>query len=92
MTALTHPLDDVWLQNTLLELVALTLSKKQNEIKPTTPLFDSDDAFDSFGLMEFVLRLEDAFSLTIPDNHLDPDIFFSIETITNYLRQRLASE
>ena len=92
MTALTHPLDDVWLQNTLLELVALTLSKKQNEIKYTTPLFDSDDAFDSFSLMEFVLRLEDAFSLTIPDNHLDPDIFFSIETIMNYLRQRLASE
>jgi len=92
MTALTHPIDDVWLQKTLLELVALTLPKKHAELKLTTPLFDSDDAFDSFGLMEFVLRLEDAFSLSIPDNDLDPDIFFSLETIMNYLRQRLSYE
>ena len=92
MTALTHPIDDVWLQKTLLELVTLTLPKRQNEINLTTPLFGSDDAFDSFGLMEFVLRLEDTFSLTIPDNHLDPDIFFSIQTIINYLHQRLAPE
>jgi acyl carrier protein len=92
MMTMIYPIDDVFLQSTILELVTLTLHKKQNEIQLTTPLFASDDGFDSFGLMEFILRLEEAFNLSIPDEHLDPDIFYSVETIKGYLRQRLAGE
>ena len=92
MLTMTYPIDDVLLQNTVLELVTLTLHKKQNEIQLTTPLFASDDGFDSFGLMELILRLEEAFELSIPDEHLDPDTFFSVETIKGYLRRRLARE
>jgi acyl carrier protein len=79
------------LETTILELITLSLPKKRKKIKLNTPLFTSDDGFDSFGLMEFVLRLEEAFGLTIPDEDLDPDIFFSVETIINYLCRRLVT-
>jgi acyl carrier protein len=45
--------------------------------------------FDSVALLEFILRLEDTFNLSLPDEDLDPNIFHSPETIVAYLRTRL---
>jgi FkbH-like protein len=56
------------------------------------PLLSSEAGFDSFALLEFVLRLEDAFSISIPDEDLDPEIFHSMRTIAAYLRKRLEAE
>jgi acyl carrier protein len=77
------------LEETVLQLVAVTLDKKPGQIKPDAPLFSSQEGFNSFALMEFVLRLEDTFGLSIPDEDLDPDIFYSVQTIASYLRVRL---
>jgi len=77
------------LEETVLKLVAVTLDKKLDKIKPDAPLFSSQEGFNSFALMEFVLRLEDTFGLSIPDEDLDPDIFYSVQTIASYLRVRL---
>lgn len=80
------------LENTIIQLVASTLGHKPRQFKSTTPLLSSQIDFDSFALMELILRLEDTFGLTIPDEDLDPDIFYSIETITAYVRVRLAQK
>ena len=38
--------------------------------------------------MEFVLRLEDAFEIQIPDEDLKPEVFGTIQTVTEYVRKR----
>lgn len=81
----THPS----LETKILALVADTLNRKPGKIKPDDPLLPGHDGFDSFSLMEFVLRLEDTFGLNIPDEDLDPDIFYSVKTITAYVRDKL---
>ena len=77
------------LEDVVIDLVTTTLGKKSDSVKPEDPLFSTQTGFDSFSLMEFVLRLEDAFSISIPDEHLDPDIFASVNTIVTYVQTRL---
>lgn len=73
---------------TVSQLVASTLNKK-NGIGPDAPLFSTQEGFDSFGLMEFVLQLEETFDISIPDDDLDPDIFYSVNAIVAYLLDKL---
>jgi acyl carrier protein len=80
------------LQDVIAELVASSLGKKRNSIGPEAPVFSSQEGFDSIGLMELVLRLEDTFGLSIPDEDLDPDIFYSVRTIASYVHSRLQGE
>ena len=56
---------------------------------PDTPLFSSPERFDSFALLELVIRLESAFDLSIPDEDLDPEAFSSPRSIASYLLTRL---
>jgi len=77
------------LEETVMDLILSTLDKKSAGLKPDDPLFSGQASFDSFSLMEFVLRLEEAFSINIPDEDLDPDIFQSVKTIVAYVQRRL---
>lgn len=77
------------LGETVIKLVASTLNKKPKEIQPDVSLFSTKSGFDSFSLMEFVLQLEDTFDINIPDDDLDPDIFYSVTSIIEYLNTRL---
>lgn len=77
------------LEDVVIDLVTRTLGKKSDSVKPEDPLFSTQTGFDSFSLMEFVLRLEDTFGISIPDEHLDPDIFASVNTIVTYVQTRL---
>jgi acyl carrier protein len=77
------------IEQTVSQLVNNTLGQKSSQIKPDTPLFSSKLNFDSFALIELVLHLEQTFDLHIPDEDLDPDIFYSIETITAYVQNRI---
>jgi acyl carrier protein len=82
------PTRDVLLR-TVIELVAITVDDKRARIEPDTPLFSRVEQFDSFALMELVLRLERTFGLSIPDEDLDRDAFSSPLTIVTYLCGRL---
>jgi acyl carrier protein len=73
----------------VMDLVALTVDDKRARIEPDTPLFSRVERFDSFALMELVLRLERTFGLSIPDEDLDRDAFSSPLTIVTYLCGRL---
>jgi acyl carrier protein len=73
----------------VIELVVKTLGDRRVTIRPDTALFSSVKRFDSFMLVELVLRLEKAFGLCIPDEDLDPDTFSSPRAIAGYLEQRL---
>lgn len=72
-----------------MQLVVSTLGKKSGSVKPDDALLSSQAGFDSFSLMELVLRLEDTFGLSIPDEDLDPDVLHSVKTITSYVHGRL---
>ena len=77
------------LEDTVMDLILSTLDKKSAGLKPDDPLFSGQAGFDSFSLMEFVLRLEDVFGINIPDEDLDPDIFHSGKTIVAYVQRHL---
>ncbi len=77
------------LEETVARLVACTVGKKAGSIQPDTPLLSSQAGFDSYSLMELVLRLEDTLGFKIPDEDLDPDVFQSAKTIAAYLHSRL---
>jgi len=78
------------LENIVTQLVISALGKKLGSIGPDAPLFSSQSGFDSFFLLELVLRLEDTFGLSIPDEDLDPAIFRTVKSIAAYVRTRLA--
>ena len=82
--ALNDQVEDI-----IIRLAAATLGRKASSIKPNDPFFSSQAGFDSFSLMEFVLRLEDTFGINIPNEHLDPDIFYSVKTVASYLCAQL---
>ena len=70
---------------------ASALNVRPGKIKPGEALFAADKVFDSFSVLELVIRLEQAFGLSIPDEDLDPEVFFSVETIAAYVLDRLNS-
>jgi len=80
---------DQALEDTVACLATSALGKKPGHVGLDDPLLSGQAGFDSISLMEFVLRIEDAFSISIPDADLDPDIFYSVKTIASYLRARL---
>jgi acyl carrier protein len=76
------------LMRTVINLVARTINDQRVRIEPDTILFSSLP-FDSYALLEFVLRLETTFGLSIPDEDLDRDTFKSPHSIVMYLSGRL---
>lgn len=72
-----------------MDLIKASLDKESASFRPEDPLFSGEAVFDSFSLMEFVLRLEEAFGIDIPDEDLDPDIFHSVKTIVAYVQRHL---
>jgi len=85
-------IDNQKLMNTVIDLVVTTLAQNRVEIKPSTPLLSGRKLFDSYRLMEFILRLEDSFGIRIPNKDLDPDIFYTPRTIVRYLLNRMEKE
>ncbi len=79
---------DQALEDMVAHLAALALGEKSGPVGPDDPLLSGEAGFDSVSLMEFVLRLEDTFGVSIPDEDLDPDIFYSVKSIAAYLRAR----
>jgi acyl carrier protein len=77
------------LEDNIACLATLALGKKSGHIGPDDSLLYGQAGFDSISLMEFVLRLEDTFGISIPDADLDPDIFHSVKTVASYVRTRL---
>jgi len=86
--SLTHEV----LLKRVIDLAAITVDDKRAKIESDTILFTSSKTFDSFALLELVMRLESSFGLNIPDEDLDRDSFKSPGTIVEYLRGRLASD
>ena len=79
-------------EDKILTVVALTSGSKSRKIKLDDLIVSSQDGFDSFSLVEFVLRLEEAFGISIPDQDLDPDIFYSVRTVIAYILARLQQQ
>ena len=84
--------DNQRLIDRVIQLVGKSSGANKIRIKATTPLLSGQNVFDSYQLMEFILRLEDTFGIRIPDGDLDPDIFHSPRTIVDYLNSRLEQD
>jgi len=91
MTHSEHPTpsSQPGLEAQVLQLATAALGKR---IEPADSLLSGQAGFDSFGLLELLLRLEDAFGIRIPDQDLDVANFGSVETICAYISGRLAQD
>ena len=76
-------------QEIVIELASISLGRDSDAPGVDEPLYGTETGFDSFSLLEFILRLEDEFGIAIPDEDLDPQIFRSINTIVTYVLRRL---
>jgi len=72
----------------VIELAAISLGRSPNTFDMNETLYGTQSGFDSFALMEFILRLEEEFGITIPDQDLDPDIFASVKTVSDYVLEQ----
>jgi acyl carrier protein len=54
---------------------------------PAVSLFERG-VIDSFGVIELVARLEEAFQITIPDADMIPSSFETLEKIASYVASR----
>lgn len=73
----------------VIELASISLGRDLDTLAMDEPLYRTEAGFDSIALMEFILRLEDEFGISIPDEDLDPEIFHSINTIVTYVLRRI---
>lgn len=73
----------------VIELAAISLDRNTNTFDINESLYGTQSGFDSFALMEFILRLEEEFGITIPDQDLDPDIFASVKTVSDYVSKQV---
>lgn len=73
----------------VVDLVAATLGKNLARQAPSELLLSGRHPLDSVALLELVLRLEEAFGISIPDEDLDPDHFETVQTLAAYIRHRL---
>jgi acyl carrier protein len=76
-------------QERVSRLASDTLGRGANPPHMDEPLYGTEAGFDSIALMEFILHLEDEFGISIPDEDLDPEIFYSISTVATYVLRRL---
>jgi acyl carrier protein len=54
---------------------------------PSVSLFEKG-VIDSFGVIELVARLEEAFAITVPDADMIPRTFETLERIAAYVEKR----
>ncbi len=54
---------------------------------PTASLFEKG-VIDSFGVIELVARLEEAFGIAVPDQDMVPRTFETLERIAAYVERR----
>jgi acyl carrier protein len=79
-------------QGKVIELASLSLGRDLAASTMDELLYGTETGFDSIALMEFILRLEEEFNISIPDEDLDPDVFGSISTIVAYVLHRLDTD
>lgn len=79
-------------QEKVVELASISLGRGSDTPGVNELLYGTETGFDSFALLEFILRLEDEFGIVIPDEDLDPEIFHSINTVVAYLLRRMGEK
>ena len=77
------------MQEIVTKLAASALYVKTSKISADEALFSTKKVFDSFAMLELVICLEETFHISIPDEDLDPDVFYSVNTIATYIHDRL---
>lgn len=73
----------------VIELASMSLGRDLGISAVDELLYGTETGFDSIALMEFILRLEEKFGISIPDEDLDPEIFGTVKTIVAYVLRRL---
>lgn len=75
-------------QQKIIELASISLGRDLKISDVDEPLQSTKIGFDSIALMEFILHLEQEFEINIPDEDLDPDIFYTVDTVASYILRR----
>ena len=68
------------------KIVSETLGVEEKEVKPESKLVD-DLGVDSIGMLDLLLKFEDEFNISIPDQ--DAEKITKVQDIINYLKNKI---
>lgn len=78
-------LEEVQLRIKEIVIELLQLDKKPEEINNEDNLFLEDYGYNSIDALELLLKIENEFEISIPDEDLNSELVKSVETLTNYV-------
>jgi acyl carrier protein len=74
----------------IIAAISTALAIGERDVVAESFLVSRSKVFSSYALLELVLRLEEAFRIEIPDDHLDHDRFDTVRSLADYVERRLA--
>jgi acyl carrier protein len=78
------------LEGRIIAAIGAALAIGERDVVAESFLVSASRVFSSYSLLELVLRLEEAFEIEIPDEHLDHDRFDTVRSLADYVESRLA--
>lgn len=69
-------------------VTALGIENRRDELDASTTLFGGIPELDSLAVLEVVTSLEDRFDITVEDEDVTGDVFETIGTLANFVRER----
>ena len=67
----------------------LDVNLTYDEIDENISLFEDGLGLDSIAVVNLIVTIEKDFSIVIPDEKLEADLFKSLTTLADFVRQRL---
>ena len=76
------------IRDTLIETLELTVPPE--DLGAHTPLLGALPELDSFGVVQLVAAIEERFDITIDDDEFGPELFGTVGSLTDFVKQKLA--
>lgn len=73
------------------DAVSAAFGVKASTVQAESFKVSATGVFSSYALLELIIRLEEAFKVEIPDDHLEPDRFDTVGSIADYVEGRIAA-
>lgn len=71
-------------------VVTLNLKAGARQLQADSPLLGAIPELDSMAVATVITSLEDRFGITIADDEIDGSVFATVDTLTNFVKSKLA--
>ena len=71
-------------------VVTLNLKAGARQLQADSPLLGAIPELDSMAVATVITSLEDRFGITIADDEIDGSVFATVNTLTNFVKSKLA--